>query len=37
MATLGMTAARAVNDEELSAAILRETQGCWIRALEQRS
>jgi hypothetical protein len=29
--------ARAVNDEELSAAILRETQGFWIRALEQRS
>jgi len=29
--------ARAVNDEELSAAILRETQGFWSRALEQRS
>jgi TetR/AcrR family transcriptional repressor of nem operon len=29
--------ARAVNDEELSAAMLRETRGFWIRALEQRS
>jgi TetR/AcrR family transcriptional repressor of nem operon len=29
--------ARAVNDEELSAAVLRETRGFWIRALEQRS
>lgn len=29
--------ARAVNDEELSAAMLRETQGFWIRALDQRS
>jgi hypothetical protein len=29
--------ARAVNDEELSAAMLRETRGFWIRVLEQRS
>jgi TetR/AcrR family transcriptional repressor of nem operon len=29
--------ARAVNDEELSAAVLRETRGFWINALEQRS
>ena len=29
--------ARAVNDQELSAAILRDTQGFWTRALEQRS
>jgi len=29
--------ARAVNDEKLSAAILRETQGFWIRAMAERS
>jgi TetR/AcrR family transcriptional regulator, transcriptional repressor for nem operon len=29
--------ARAVNDEELSATVLRETRGFWIGALEQRS
>jgi TetR/AcrR family transcriptional repressor of nem operon len=29
--------ARAVNDEELSAAILRDTEAFWLRVLEQRS
>ena len=29
--------ARAVNDEELSTAILRDTQAFWLRVLEQRS
>lgn len=32
-----MAIPRAVNDEDLSAAVLRETRGFWIRALEQQS